>query len=107
MLKNWMARHAVHAGRVALLAPVPSGGGRRASERLCILVMSRSRLATTPTISRMRLRNWLAVGMVVAGAAQIADLLVAMPGGFEVLRVAVTSKVSVVAKLTVKVAAAG
>ena len=57
----------------------------------------------------MRLRDWLAVGMVVAGAAQIADadLLVGMPGGLEVLRVAVTSKVSVVAKLTVKVAEAG
>ena len=66
-------------------------------------------IATTPTISRMRLRDWLAVGMVVAGAAQIADadLLVGMPGGLEVLRVAVTSKVSVVAKLTVKVAEAG
>ena len=66
-------------------------------------------IATTPTISRMRLRDWLAVGMVVAGAAQIADadLLVGMPGGLEVLRVAVTSNVSVVAKLTVKVAEAG
>ena len=47
--------------------------------------------------------------MVVAGAAQMADadLLVGMPGSFQVLRVAVTSNVSVVAKLTVKVAEAG
>ena len=45
--------------------------------------------------------------MVVAEASQVADLLVAMPGGGEVLRVSVRSNVSVAAKSTVKVAGAG
>ena len=59
-------------------------GGRRAPERKRI----------SPTFSWMA-----AVGMVVAGAAQIPD--------DNVRRVAVTSSLSVVAKLTVKLAEAG
>ena len=49
----------------------------------------------------------VAGGMMVAGADRVAGLLVAKPGGCELLRVAVTSKVSVAAKSTVKVAEAG
>ena len=87
----------MQAGRIAGLL----------AERLDIVVVSRSRLAaTTPTISGIRLRNSLAVGMV-AGAAQVSDVLVALPGDFEDLRVALTSEVSRVAELTVKVAEAG